>query len=102
RTDLELKWSKRQGVLVEFYLKDFPELAESEYFPRLLRDEMNVRLQHAAKPEMAEYKQRFPEQYPAFARLVEAVPAEVGKVAEPAPQVGRASVRSDFVVPVEK
>lgn len=98
RTDLELRWSKRQGVLVEFYLKDFPELIKSDSLPSLLRDEMQVRLQHAARPELIEYQQRFPDHFENLAQLVEGLAGLEKKTEKPAP----AAVRSDFVVPVEK
>lgn len=73
RTDLELQWRRRhgrqQGVLVEHYIDQFPELKTLECVPTLLHDEYRIRRQAGDQPRLEDYEKRFPEHYARFVQL---------------------------------
>ena len=60
RTDLELRWRQKQGVLIEKYIKHYPELSDPARLAGLLRDEYRLRQRLGDKPDLAEYRRRFP------------------------------------------
>lgn len=78
RTDLEIGWRRRQGILVEHYESRFPELVERSCRLDLLRDEFRLRHNFGDRPTLAEYQSRFPAEYEAFARVVEELIASEG------------------------
>ena len=68
RTDLELRWRRRRGVLIEHYLQRYPELSTTGCLPTLLRDEYGIRHRMGDKPDLTEYESRFPQ---FFAQLLD-------------------------------
>jgi serine/threonine protein kinase len=79
RTDLEIGWCKRQGMLVEHYEQRFPELKKLGCRVELLRDEYRLRQNHGDRPAIEEYEARFPAEYKEFARHA----ADLVEVGEP-------------------
>jgi formylglycine-generating enzyme required for sulfatase activity len=70
KSELEIRWRRGQRVLFEEYLKAFPELRqEPGLWPALLAEEFRVRRDHGDRPALTEYRERFPAQFAALARL---------------------------------
>jgi serine/threonine protein kinase len=62
KIDLEYRWEKGQGALVESYLLQFPQLSSSEATVlELIREELQVRRFQDRSPMSAELKERFPD-----------------------------------------
>jgi serine/threonine protein kinase len=71
KTDLEIRWQRNRGLLLEHYLKEFPELGPAEALPlQLVRAEFRIRQLHGDKPSLASYQERFPGQFPELRRLL--------------------------------
>lgn len=79
RSDLEIGWRRRQGMLVEHYEQRFPELKRLSCRLVLLQDEYRLRQNHGDRPNIDEYRSRFPEDFPDFSKLA----AELVEVGEP-------------------
>jgi hypothetical protein len=63
KIDLERRWQRGRQVVLESYLKAYPELASPEGPPAvLLRAEVEVRSQFGAPPAQSELLRRFPGQ----------------------------------------
>ena len=73
KTELEIHWRfRRHPVLLEEYLRRFPELGgEAAALPAgLVYEEYRVRERYGDRPPLAEYQRRFPQQFPAVERLL--------------------------------
>jgi serine/threonine protein kinase len=71
KADLEIRWQRGKGVVLEQYLNDFPELGPASGLPTgLIRAEFQARQLHGDKPPLAAYRERFPQQFPELQRLV--------------------------------
>jgi hypothetical protein len=63
RIDLERRWQRGRRVLLEAYLKAYPEVASADGPPAvLLRAEFDVRCRFGARPSPSELLRRFPGQ----------------------------------------
>lgn len=63
--DLEQRWRRRKRVMLEDYLKIYPELGAAGDLPvELLVAEYKARLAFGDQPSSTSYKSRFPKQYP--------------------------------------
>jgi serine/threonine protein kinase/formylglycine-generating enzyme required for sulfatase activity len=83
KSDLEIRWSRRKRILLEDYLKRFRELeAHPNHWPKLLYEEFRVRQKFGDKPVVADYQQRFPEQFRALEKML----AECTLPPKPSPQ----------------
>ncbi len=72
KVDLEIRWRQGHGVLVEAYLKNFPELEQDRTIvPQLLYEEYRVRQRHGDNPDLAIYQPRFPNLFAELERLVQ-------------------------------
>jgi serine/threonine protein kinase len=70
-TDLENRWRRGQRILLEVYLRRYPELEQDEAFlPYLLNEEYGIRHRYGDKPALADYRLRFPKQFTELERLV--------------------------------
>lgn len=73
RIDLAARWQKGERVLLEDYLKKFPELGSIDDLPaRLIHAEYRARHgAHGDRPPLPEYEKRFPGQYTELSQFVE-------------------------------
>ena len=85
KSELEIRWRRRQGVSLDYYLERFSELGRlCNLPPSLVYEEYRVRKRFGDKPELVEYQKRFPEQFSQFERLLvtePVVPATVTRLA---------------------
>ena len=58
--EMERRWKNNQGRPVEDYLKEFPELADSETVLALYQAEFALRKRFGETPSEAEFRTRFP------------------------------------------
>jgi hypothetical protein len=71
KTDLEMRWARGRGRKLEDYLAQFPELGTARTLPALMvYEEFRVRRRYDKGLDSAEYRQRFPAQYPEIQRLM--------------------------------
>jgi hypothetical protein len=109
KTDLEIRWRRRQTLGLEHYLEKYPELGPRQAVPvALLYEEYRVRQLYGDKPAVSAYQERFPEQFEALTRLVQQQPlptlvtglTQPGVVERPqAPVTGQQVVPSDSAGP---
>src|SRR5262249_5702956 len=69
KSDLEARWAVGRPILLEDYLKRYPDLRHSPSLPQLLFEEYAVRRRHGDRPALAGYRVRFPEQFAMLERL---------------------------------
>lgn len=71
KIDLEKQWQLGRRILLETYLKQYPELGGAGGVPAdLLQAEYEVRKQFGAAAELSEYARRFPQQAATLAELL--------------------------------
>jgi hypothetical protein len=71
--DLEMRWQRAQAFGLEYYLEKFPELGSARALPpKLIAEEYRIRHRHGDRPALAAYQKRFPDQFDAVRRLIEA------------------------------
>jgi hypothetical protein len=86
KTDLEIRWRRHRPVMLEEYVRQFPELAGPDGPPaELLYEEYRVRQLHGDKPPLEIYGRRFPNQLRRLQELVEKqpLPTDVDKTYAP-------------------
>lgn len=71
RTDLEMRWRQRKGVLLEHYFAEFPELRVQASLMQLVEDEYRLRQRYGDKPRIADFQARFPQLSEQLAVLTE-------------------------------
>lgn len=70
--DLQVRWRRGQGIPLEEYLVEFPELGPVQALPpRLIYEEYCVRRLYGDQPSLATYRERFPGQFADLQRLAE-------------------------------
>jgi hypothetical protein len=102
KLDLERRWQGGRRVLLDAYLKAYPELGTAETVPvELIHGEWEVRRQHGSRVKMEEYARRFPQQAPELERRVgQATPATEGiQTKEAAPPKGPAGPKAAAAEP---
>jgi hypothetical protein len=71
KTDVEIRCRRRLPAGLEPYLTQFPELGDTaSVSPQLIHHEYTIRLRHGQAPAVDTYRQRFPERFAEFERLV--------------------------------
>jgi serine/threonine protein kinase len=74
-TDLEIRWRRKQGRPLEFYVTLYPELGPITALPpKLIYEEYRVRCRHGDHPELTVYQERFPEQFVTVQKMLEQDP----------------------------
>src|SRR5438874_10164183 len=74
KLDLEQRWRRGRKLLIDGYLKRFPELSGPGAVPvDLILAEYEVCRRFGAPAEMSEYAKRFPDQVAELQRLVEQI-----------------------------
>jgi len=74
-TDLEIRWRRKKGRPLEFYVTLYPELGTAGTLsPKLIYEEYRVRCRHGDKPEVTVYSERFPRQFDSFQKLLQQDP----------------------------
>jgi serine/threonine protein kinase len=92
KTDLEIRWRKSRGWIMEDYLRRFPELGPAAAPPaELLYEEYRVRQLYGDSPPLASYQQRFPQSFEELQRLV---------ASNPVPTVASVAGAQDAPTPV--
>jgi serine/threonine protein kinase len=67
KTDLEIRFRERNPLLLEDYVRRYPELGPLHGLPvSLLYEEFRVRRRYGDKPKLALYGRRFPDQFDAL------------------------------------
>ena len=85
KTELSIRWQRKQKVLLEQYLKSYPELGSAGALPaELIFEEFRVRQLHGDRVAMDEYRRRFPGQFAALETMMRSSGTVAG-VAPPAP-----------------
>jgi hypothetical protein len=75
KADLEFRWRHGQELLLDEYLKQFPELGPRDRLPTaLLYEEYRVRRRQGDRPSLAEYGKRFPAQFQELQQRIEQEP----------------------------
>jgi formylglycine-generating enzyme required for sulfatase activity len=75
KTDLEIRWKRRQPIALEYYAERYPELGGTTNLPpQLIFEEYRVRHLHGDRPALADYQQRFAAQFPEVQRLAQQQP----------------------------
>jgi serine/threonine protein kinase len=101
KVDLECGWQHGRGLLLDDYLKRFPELGAAECLPSaLLLEEYQARQRHGDRPALETYEQRFPNQFPKLRLLVRRLsqPApSADSVSEPDTNPGPPALREEKV-----
>jgi serine/threonine protein kinase len=70
KSELEVRWRRGDRAVLEEYLKAFPELRQEQgLWPAVLAEEYRVRRVYGDRPALADYRDRFPAQFAALARL---------------------------------
>ncbi len=73
--DLEMRWKRGAGVLLDHYVDEFPELGSARSLPALLLvEEYRVRRRYGDRPALDVYRARFPDQFPQLLRRIEEDP----------------------------
>jgi hypothetical protein len=77
KTELGVRYSRRQGGRLEEFLRRYPELGAPEDLPaELLYEEYRLRQTFGDRPALGEYHDRFPLQFEQFRRLAQQAPGE--------------------------
>jgi serine/threonine protein kinase len=72
KIELEVRYARGQGCLLEDLLRQYPELGGAENLPAgLLYEEYRARRLSGLEPSLDEYRSRFPRQFEQFRQLVE-------------------------------
>jgi predicted Ser/Thr protein kinase len=75
KVDLERRWQRGRKVLLDAYLKSYPELGTAETLPAdLVWAEFRVRQRFGSRADLAEYQRRFPNQADELRRLAAGAP----------------------------
>jgi hypothetical protein len=75
KSDLEIRWRRKRGKLLEQYLREYPELGDrAGLAPEIVYEEYRVRQVFGDRPALSTYKSRFPDQYPALDHLLRKQP----------------------------
>jgi hypothetical protein len=91
RRDLDRRWKIGRPAVVEEYLHQFPDLRSAPGAAAdLLFAEYTARRRNGDKPALADYRDRFPDEFPALERLVYG-PDNPTDILPPAPPAGRAA-----------
>lgn len=91
KSELEIRWRRGGGLTLEDYLRCFPELGRRDDLPPdLIQAEYVARVRHGDRPSLDEYQERFPNQYDALVKMVEADP-EAQDLLQAARDVGDAA-----------
>jgi hypothetical protein len=70
KIDLQVHWQRRLSILLEDYLRDFPELQEDQTrLAQLLHEEYRARIKSGDCPPLNLYRARFPDLFAAFEEL---------------------------------
>lgn len=69
KADLNIRWQRKQPVVLEAYLKNYPELS-GRLTTDLIYEEFLVRQQFGDHPSLATYQQRFPAQFAELEAMV--------------------------------
>jgi len=71
KAELPIRWQRQQKVLLEQYLKKYPELGSAGALPpAVIFEEFRVRQLHGEPVTLDEYRRRFPGQYPALEAMM--------------------------------
>jgi serine/threonine protein kinase len=106
KTDLEIRWRRGRGRVLEFYLRKFPELGPAANLPAsLIHEEFRLRQRYDPKVQLTVYQLRFPGQFNDVQRLVQQeagqkTPAAVVVTPTATPPGGVGSSSNDQVVPI--
>src|SRR5262249_49846900 len=108
KTDLEIRWRRRRGLLLEHYAARFPELvADGEPPVELIYEEYWVRQRHGDRPELVaegklSYKGRFPRRFSELLRRALGGPLHPGRAECSSPPRGRPPVADleNVILPV--
>jgi serine/threonine protein kinase len=80
KTELEIRWRRRNGVTLDHYLDKFPELGSKDHLPvTLIYEEFRVRQRYGDHVPLESYRDRFPERYDDLYRLVQEQPVPTMK-----------------------
>ena len=82
RSDQRARWERGERVLVEDYLRRFPELAGTPAAVELIRSEWQLRKAKGEAHALGEYQNRFPELGPALVEFAELETAFAGGLLE--------------------
>jgi hypothetical protein len=75
KADLEFRWRRGQGMELECYLEQFPELATARGpSPQLIYEEYRVRQCYGDRADLVVYRERFPNQFQQLQGLIEERP----------------------------
>jgi serine/threonine protein kinase len=91
-TDLEIRWRRKQGRPLEFYVALYADLGSVAALPpKLIYEEYRVRCRHGDRPDLTVYQERFPEQYVHLQKLLQQDPvatlrSNVSTPAAPSPR----------------
>jgi hypothetical protein len=86
KTELEVRYRRRQGCLLEEFLRRYPELGRAQELPAsLVYEEYLIRTLFGERPTMDEYRARFPAQFEPFVQLIRqhSPPESLPEVAPP-------------------
>jgi hypothetical protein len=76
KSDLEIRWRRGQGVDLNFYLAQFPELGPAQALPApLIYEEYRIRRLYGDKEPLSAYQARFPDQFGELLRLIQEHPS---------------------------
>jgi len=67
--DLEQRWSKKEGKLLEVYLKNI-RIFHPDQIAKLMLAEFVSRQQFGPPPTLDDFQKRFPKQFPQFSKLL--------------------------------
>ncbi len=71
KSDLEIRWRRGEGAVLEAYVQSLPEIGNVDALPAaLLYEEFRVRRRYGDRPELSEYRTRFPRQFGELEKLV--------------------------------
>jgi serine/threonine protein kinase len=85
KTDLEIRWRKGRGWILDEYLHRFPELGSAVAPPiELLYEEYRIRRLYGDRPPLGAYRERFPQVFEELSRLVASNPVPTAANAGPA------------------
>jgi serine/threonine protein kinase len=72
KTELEIRWRRGRGTVLEDYIQRFPEVAANPHMlPGLLYEEYRVRRLYGDRPGLEGYRKRFPDQFAELERLLQ-------------------------------
>jgi serine/threonine protein kinase len=72
KTELEARYARGRGCLLEEFVRQYPELGSAEDLPAgLLYEEYRVRRMFGDRPDLNEYRSRFPRQFEPFRQQVD-------------------------------